>query len=99
MRLRFLPAETTGQFRVTTYPALDLNLFSRGIAVKPCCAACFERTRSAIAVFEKLDVSDLIPLETRQEAKGRCDFPPSHVRFVSKRAEQGDAATLLYGIG
>ena len=28
--------------------------------MKPCCAACVERTRSAIAVVEKLDVRDLV---------------------------------------
>ncbi len=67
--------------------------------MKLCCAACFERTRSAVAVLEKLDVRDLFPLETRQEAKWRGDFLPSYVRLVGKRAEEGDAATLLNGVG
>src|SRR5271169_6860300 len=77
----------------------DLNLFSRGIAVKPCGTPRFERARSAIAVFEKLNVRDLIPFETRQEGKRRCNFLPCHIRFVGKRAEEGDAATLLNGVG
>jgi len=66
--------------------------------VKPCCAACFERTRSAIAVFEKLDVRDLFPLETRQKAERRGDFLPGRDRFVCKSAEEGDAVTLLNGV-
>src|SRR5579872_797289 len=53
----------------------------------------------AVAVLEKLQVGNLIPLETRQKAKGRCDLLPGHVRFVGKRAEEGDAATLLNGVG
>ena len=64
-----------------------------------CGTPCFERACSAIAVLEKLNVSDLIPLETRQEAKWRCDFLPGRVRFVGKRAEEGDVATLLNGVG
>ena len=66
--------------------------------MKPCCAACFERTRSAIAVFEKLDVRDLFPLETRQKAERRGDFLPGRDRFVCKSAEEGDAVTLLNGV-
>src|SRR5690348_2086686 len=84
---------------VTIYSALNLNLFSGGIAVESCLAPGFERARSAIAVLEKLEVGHVAPLEARQQAKRRCDFLPSHVRFVSKRAEKGDAATLLNGVG
>src|SRR4029077_17406696 len=47
----------------------------------------------AIAILEKLEVGHLSPLEARQQAKRRCDFLPGHVRFVGKRAEEGDAAT------
>src|SRR5260370_27679335 len=83
---------------VTTYSALDLDLFSRGIAVEPCCAPSFKRTCSAIAVLEKLEVGHLAPLEARQHAQRRCDFLPSPVRFVIKRAEKGDATTLLNGV-
>jgi hypothetical protein len=67
--------------------------------VESCLAPGFERVRSAIAVLEKLEVGHLAPLEARQQTKRRCDFLPSHVRFVSKRAEKGDAATLLNGVG
>ena len=35
--------------------------------MEPCGTACFERACSAIAVLEKLNVSDLVPLETRLE--------------------------------
>src|SRR5947199_364754 len=44
----------------------DLDLSPRGIAVKPCGAPCFERAGSAVAVLEKLDVSNLISFEARQ---------------------------------
>src|SRR4029077_20023546 len=84
---------------VTIYSALNLNLFSGGIAVESCLAACFERACSAVAVLEKLDVGDFVPLEPSQEAKRRRDFLPSYVRFVSKRAEEGDTASLLDGVG
>src|SRR5580658_9133006 len=36
------------------FPASDLNLFPRGIAVKPCGAPGLERACSAVAVLEKL---------------------------------------------
>jgi hypothetical protein len=78
---------------------LDLNFCSRRIAVETCGAPCFERACSAIAVLEKLDISDFIPLETRQEAKWRCDFPPVRVRLLGKRAEESDSATLLNDVG
>src|SRR4029077_46602 len=84
---------------VTIYSALNLHLFSGGIAVESCLAPGFERARSTIAVLEKLDVGHLSPLKARQHAKRRRDFLPSYVRFVGKRAEEGDAATLLDGIG
>src|SRR4029077_13592900 len=48
---------------------------------------------------EKLDVSDLISLETRQEAKWRRDFLTSHVRFVGKGTEERDAVILLNRVG
>src|SRR5258708_4967019 len=48
-----------------TNSASDLNFLSRGIAMEPCAAPCFERACSAIAVLEKLDVSNLISLEAR----------------------------------
>ena len=67
--------------------------------MEPCSAACSKGACSAIAVFKELDVSDLIPLETRQEPKGRRDFLPGHVRLIGKRAEEGDAATLLDRVG
>src|ERR1700732_101963 len=56
---------------------LNLDLFSRG---NPWGSPCFERARRAIAVFEKLYVSDLIALKARQQAEGRRNFPPGHVR-------------------
>ena len=55
---------------------LDLDFFSGRIAVEPSCAAGFERPCRAIAVLEKLDISNLVPLETRQEGKWRGDLPP-----------------------
>ena len=67
--------------------------------MEPCGAPCFERACSAIAVLEKLDVGYLISLETRQEAKWRCNFLPGHGGFVGKRAEEGDATTLLNSVG
>ncbi len=67
--------------------------------MEPCRASSFERACSAVAVLEKLDVSNLVPLETRQETKWRCNFLPGRLRFVGKRAEEGDAATLLNGVG
>ena len=67
--------------------------------MESCLAPGFERACSTIAVLEKLDVGHLSPLKARQQAKRRRDFLPSHVRFVSKRAEKGDAATLLNGVG
>jgi hypothetical protein len=90
------PSTDADQFLICS---LDFNFFARGIAVEPCGTPCFERARSAEAVLEKLEVSNLISLEARQQAKRRCDLLPSHVRFVSKRAEKGDAATLLNGVG
>ena len=50
---------------VTTYLALDLDLFPRRIAVEPCAAPCLERTCSAIAILEKLDVGNLVPPSNR----------------------------------
>src|SRR5258708_5397181 len=82
-----------------TSSALDLNLFPRGIAVEPRDAPCLERARSAVAVLQKLDVGNLIPLETRQETEWRCNVLPGRVRFVGKRAEERYAATLLNSIG
>ena len=41
----------------------------------------------------------LFPLETRQQTKRGCDFLPGHIRFVGKRAEECNAATLLNGVG
>ena len=67
--------------------------------MESCLAACFERACGAVAVLEKLDVGNLVLLEPSQEAKRRCDFLPGDVRFVGKRAEEGDAATLLNGVG
>ena len=67
--------------------------------MEPCGARGFERTRSAIAVLEKLEVGHFVPFKARQQAKWRCDFLPGHVRFVSKRSEEGDAATLLNSVG
>jgi hypothetical protein len=67
--------------------------------VELCGTPCFERACSPVTVLEKLNVSDLLPLESRQEAKWRCDFVPGHVRFVGKRAEESDAVTLLNGVG
>jgi hypothetical protein len=67
--------------------------------VKPCGTPGFERAGGAIAVLEKLQVSNLISLKTGQEGKGRRNFLPSHVRFVGKRAEECDAATLLNRVG
>jgi hypothetical protein len=67
--------------------------------VEPCRAPGFERACSAVAVLEKLDVSNLISLKTSQEGKGRRNFLPGHVRFVGKRAEEGDAVTLLNRVG
>jgi len=63
--------------------------------VEPCRATCFERACSAVAVLEKLDVSNFVSLEARQQAKRRCDFLSGHIRFVGKRAKECDAATLL----
>jgi hypothetical protein len=67
--------------------------------MEACGAPCFERASSAIAVLEKLDIGHLRPLEARQQAKRRCDFLPRDDRFVSKRAEEGDTATLLDSVG
>ena len=67
--------------------------------MEPCGAPCFERAGSAVAVLEKLDVSNLISLEASQQAERRCDFLSGRVRFGGKRAEEGDAATLLNSVG
>ena len=67
--------------------------------MEPCSATCFERACGAIAILEKLDVGNLIPLETRQETEWRCNFLAGRVRFVRKRAEEGDAATLFNRVG
>src|SRR5579862_9925320 len=82
---RFVTPVLYGPWICGDMPGSDLNLFSRGIAVELCGAPCFERARSAVTVLEKLQVSDLIPFESRQEAKWRCDFLPGYVRFVGKR--------------
>ena len=66
--------------------------------MESCGTSCFERARSAVAVLEKLEVSNLISLEARQETKRRCDFSPGHIRFVGKRAKEGDTVTLLYRV-
>jgi len=58
----WLPSLCT-ESAVTTYSALDLDLFSQRIAVEPCAAPCLERACSAIAILEKLDVGNLVPLE------------------------------------
>ena len=65
------------------------------ILASPLVDVCFERARSAIAVIEKLDVGNLIPLETRQQAEGRRDLFSGHGRFVDRRAEESDSVTLL----
>src|SRR5580704_18817695 len=67
--------------------------------MEPCGAACLERSRGAIAVLEKLYIGHFAPLETRQEAKWRCDFLPGRVRFVRKRAEESDTVPLLNRVG
>jgi hypothetical protein len=46
--------------------ALDFNLFPRWIAMETCGAAGFERACSAIAVLQKLNVGNLVPVESRQ---------------------------------
>jgi len=58
----FLPSLCT-ESAVTTYSALDLDLFSQRIAVEPCAAPCLERACSAIAILEKLEVGNFVPLE------------------------------------
>ena len=68
------------------------------ILASPLVDVCFERARSAIAVIEKLDVGNLIPLETRQQAEGRRDLFSGHGRFVDRRAEKSDSVTLLNSI-
>jgi hypothetical protein len=55
---------------VTIHSALNLNLFSGGIAVELCRAACFERACSAIAVLEKLDVGHLPPSKRANKPNG-----------------------------
>jgi len=44
--------------------------------VESCLAPGFERACGAVAVLEKLDVGNLVPLEPSQEAKRRCDSFP-----------------------
>ena len=66
--------------------------------MESCLAAGFERACGAVAVLEKLDVSNLVSFETRQEGEWRSDFLPRHVRFIGKRAEEGDAVALLDGV-
>src|SRR6266480_1038368 len=82
----------------TTGSLLDLDLFSRGIAVISCASARSERTCRAKAVLEKLKVSNLVRFETCQQAERRSDFPSGHVRFESDRAKEGDSVPLLDGI-
>ena len=67
--------------------------------MESCLAACVKRARGAVAVLEKLQVGNLIPLEACQQAEWRCDFLPGRVRSVGKRAEEGNAGTLLDGVG
>src|SRR5579862_2154029 len=81
------------------YLALNFNLFSRGIAVEPCGTPCFERACSTIAVLEKLEVSNLVPLKTSQEGIWRCDLPPGYVGLVGERAEESDTVPLLNSVG
>jgi hypothetical protein len=62
--------------------------------VEPCGAHCLERACSAITVFEKLDVSDLVSFETRQKGKRRCDFLCGHADNGKCKMDSGDYTTF-----
>src|SRR5690348_13664382 len=90
------PSTDADQFLICL---LDFKLFARRIAVEPCGTPCFERACGTIAVLEKLEVSNLIPLKTSQEGIWRCNLPPGHVRLVGERAEKSDTVPLLNSVG
>jgi len=66
--------------------------------MEACGTPCFERACGTIAVLEKLEVSNLIPLKTSQEGIWRCNLPPGHVRLVGERAEESDTIPLLNSV-